>query len=82
MSTQTQTIIFCGLAALAIPLGTFVAIKTIKKLSGAPHNVLRRPGDIELQDVDHITSNVRGVDISSLPEYPTSQALINQMPVR
>jgi hypothetical protein len=38
---------------------------------------------MELQNVDPIYSNFHGeTDLSSLPEYPTSQALINQMPVR
>lgn len=84
MSTQTQIIIICGLAAVAIPLGTFVAIKTIRKIWGEPTNVLtRRNHDMELQNVDPIYSNFHGeTDLSSLPEYPTSQALINQMPVR
>ena len=76
----TQVIILCALGAIAVPLGTFV---TIKKFSGhTPINTLRRNHDIELQDVNHIQSNLRDIDISSIPEYPTSQLLINQMPIR
>lgn len=43
-------------------------------------NVLRRQhGDIELQD---LIQPARELDLSSLPEYPTSQAIINYMPIR
>lgn len=45
----TQTIIFCILAAVAVPVGSFVAIKTINKIWRSPQNVLiRNRGDIEL----------------------------------
>ena len=77
MSTEITIIIGCGLAAIAIPLGTFILVKTIKKLSGEPVNVLRRPNhDIELDIIEPIQSgfNPRGVDLGSIPEFP--QAVI------
>lgn len=40
----------CVLAFIAVPLGTFVTIKTINKLSRPPVNTLVRSGDIELAD--------------------------------
>jgi len=49
----TQTIIFCILAAVAVPVGTFTTIKCIKKLTSHPVNTLHRRPDIEL--VDYIT---------------------------
>ena len=48
MTHQNQIIIFCILAVIAAPLGTFTIIKTIKNLSRPPVNVLHRRGDIEL----------------------------------
>lgn len=49
MTTQDQIIIICGLAFIAVPLGTFITIKTIKKLTRPPVNALNREtGDIEL----------------------------------
>jgi|SRR5712664_3196836 len=51
MTTQHQIIAFCVIAFLGVPLGTFTAIKCIKKLSRPPVDVLRRQtGDIELVD--------------------------------
>jgi hypothetical protein len=50
MTTQNQTIIICILGLLAVPLGTFITIKTIKKLTRPSVNVLNRTGDIELVD--------------------------------
>src|ERR1700753_655132 len=50
MTTQNQTIIFCILAFIAVPLGTFITIKTINKLSRPPVNALNRTADIELVD--------------------------------
>jgi len=50
MTTQHQIIAFCVIALISVPLGTFVIIKTIKKLSSPPVNVLTRRGDIELGD--------------------------------
>lgn len=81
MTNQTQIIIICGIAGVGIPLGTFVLIKTIKKLWVEPTNVLRRHGDIELQNVvEPIRHNFnREFDLNSLPEYP--QAMVNQFPV-
>lgn len=49
MTTQDQIIIICGLAFIAVPLGTIITIKTIKKLTRPPVNALNREtGDIEL----------------------------------
>jgi hypothetical protein len=86
MSTQTQIIIFCMIGVVATPLGTFIAIKSIKKIWGQPINVLRRNNqDIELQNViEPIQTgfNPRDVDLSSIPQYPQSQAIINHLPIR
>lgn len=51
MTTQQQTIVFCVLGVIAIPLATFTTIKLIHKLSRPPVNTLVRSGDIELVDV-------------------------------
>jgi hypothetical protein len=49
MTTQHQIIAFCVLASIAVPLGTFVTIKTINKLMRPPINrLVRTHGDIEL----------------------------------
>lgn len=49
MTTQDQIIIICVLAFIAAPLGTFISIKTINKLTRPPVNTLTtRTGDIEL----------------------------------
>jgi len=49
MTTQHQIIAICVLAFIAVPLGTFITIKTINKLSRPPVNALNREtGDIEL----------------------------------
>jgi hypothetical protein len=50
MTTQDQIIIICVLAFIAVPLGTFITIKTIKKLTRPPVNALNRTADIELVD--------------------------------
>jgi hypothetical protein len=50
MTTQDQIIIICILAFITVPLGTFITIKTINKLSRAPVNTLNRTADIELVD--------------------------------
>ena len=50
MTTQHQIIAVCVLAFIAVPLGTFITIKTINKLTRPPVNVLNRSGDIELVD--------------------------------
>jgi hypothetical protein len=49
MTTHDQIIAVCVLAIISVPLGTFIAIKTINKLSRPPVNTLTRShGDIEL----------------------------------
>lgn len=49
MTTQDQIIIICVLAFIAAPLGTFISIKTINKLTRPPVNTLTTTtGDIEL----------------------------------
>jgi hypothetical protein len=50
MTHQDQIIIFCILALFAVPVGTFTAIKTVKKLTRPVSNTLVRHGDIELGD--------------------------------
>lgn len=53
MTTQHQIIAFCVIAFLAVPLGTFTAIKCIKKLTRPPVNTLiRSHGDIELNFIE------------------------------
>jgi hypothetical protein len=68
---QDQIIIICILAIISVPLGTFITIKTINKLSRPPVNTLVRPGDIEL--VDYIEPTHPGhvyypIDLSN-PRY-------------
>lgn len=53
MTTQTQIIIICIMAAVAVPVGTFTLIQCIKKLTPTPVNSLHRRGDLQL--VDFIT---------------------------
>ena len=50
MTHQDQIIIICILAIISVPLGTFITIKTINKLSTPPVNTLIRSGDVELVD--------------------------------
>jgi len=50
MTSQDQIIIICILAFITVPLGTFITIKTINKLSRPPVNALNRTADIELVD--------------------------------
>jgi hypothetical protein len=83
--THTEIYVILGVALFITGFGGLVIYKEVQHhfpiLPG--RNVLRRAHhDIELQDVNHIQSNLRDIDISSLPEYPTSQALVNQMPIR
>ena len=85
--THTDIYVILGVALFITGFGGLVIYKEVQHhfpiLPG--RNVLRRAHhDIELQDVNHIQSNLRDIDIdiSSLPEYPTSQVLVNQMPIR
>jgi hypothetical protein len=51
MTTQHQIIAFCVIAVIIVPLGSFIAIKTINKLTRTPVNTLVRPeGDIQMVD--------------------------------
>lgn len=52
MTTQHQTIAFCVLALLAIPVGGFTTYKLINRLTRPPVNTLVRPGDIELDYIE------------------------------
>jgi len=53
MSTQHQIIAICIIATIAVPVGTFVTIKTINKLMRPPvNNLLRTHGDIELNYIE------------------------------
>jgi hypothetical protein len=54
MTTQHQIITICVLAFIAVPLGTFTIIKTIKKLTRPPVNTLLRLGDIELNYIEPV----------------------------
>lgn len=75
MTTQDQIIIISILAFIAVPLGTFITIKTINKLSRPPVNTLVRSRDIEL--VDYIEPS------QPLNSYYPNQVdlLNNQFPV-
>lgn len=67
--------ILIGTLTFTSTLGVYVCYRKINQYFpfSQNRNVLRRRHqDIELQDVD----------LSSLPEYPTSQAVINHMPIR
>lgn len=48
MTTQNEVIIICVLAFIAVPLGGFITIKTINKLTKPPVSSLNRQADIEL----------------------------------
>lgn len=83
--THTQVYIILGVGLFISGFGSLVIYKEFQHnfpfLQG--RNVLsRRHHDIELQDANHIQSNLRDIDIdiSSLPEYP--QAMINHIPIR
>ncbi len=54
MTTQHQIIAACVLAFTAVPLGTFVTIKLINKLTRPPVNTLVRSGDIELNYIEPV----------------------------
>lgn len=72
-----------GMVLTGVPLATFYLVKTINKFTHSPTNsLIRSHNDVELQNVDQIQSNLRDIDISSLPEFPTSQAVLNQIPIR
>jgi hypothetical protein len=79
---DSDIIIIVVTLTFASTFGVYAAIRVINRHTRPPVNTLVRSGDIELVDVDHIQSNLRDIDISSLPEYPTSQVLVNQMPIR
>jgi hypothetical protein len=76
---DSDIIIIVVTLTFASTFGVYAAIRVINRHTRPPVNTLVRSGDIEL---DHIQSNLRDIDISSLPEYPTSQVLVNQMPIR
>lgn len=71
MTHQDQIIIICILAFISVPLGTFITIKTIKKLSSPSVNTLRRSGDIELGDIIESNRNVRTQDYPDLLVEPS-----------
>ena len=55
MTTQHQTIAICVLAFIAVPLGTFVTIKTINKLTRPTVNrLISNHQDIELQYIEPV----------------------------
>lgn len=76
MTTQQQIIAICILASIAVPLGTFTAIKLINKLSRPPVNTLVRSGDIELDYIEH-TQEIH--DFIS-PQYPRYAIISNHLP--
>jgi hypothetical protein len=55
MTTQHQTIAICVLASIAVPLGTFVTIKTINLLTRPTVNrLISNHQDIELQYIEPV----------------------------
>jgi hypothetical protein len=53
MTTQHQTIAFCVLAAIAVPLGTFYTFKAVNKFMRPTENrLIRRHQDIELNYIE------------------------------
>jgi hypothetical protein len=83
--SHTDIVIVVLTLTFVSSVGLYGIIKNITVSTPRPTNVLRRQHqDIELQHVDPIQSNfnIRDMDLSSLPEYPTSQAVINHIPIR
>lgn len=83
--THTQVYIILGVGLFITGFGGLVIYKEVQFnfpfLPG--RNVLvRRHGDIELQDYIQPLDNTRDIDLSSLPQYPTNQAIINHTPIR
>jgi hypothetical protein len=69
MTNQHQIIIICILGFISVPLGTFITIKTINKLSRPPVNTLARSGDIELGDyIEHAQQTYNYPDLLA-PTY-------------
>jgi hypothetical protein len=73
MTSQNQIIIACVLASIAVPLGTFVTIKTINKLMRPPvNNLLRSHQDIELNYIEPIqpANSYQPIDLVNLNYNP------------
>lgn len=81
---KTDIIWILSTASFASTFGVYVLVRKIRQYTQPPTNLLRRQNhDIELQNViEPIQSNLRDIDLNSLPQYPTSQAVINQLPIR
>lgn len=71
-----------GTGTFVVTFGVFVVIRKVRQYTHEPTNVLTRSGDIELQETIQSGFNPRDVDLSSLPQYPQSQAVINHLPIR
>lgn len=81
--SHTDWIWIISTATFASTIGVYVLIRKIKQYTRPEENVLTGWNhDIELQYIEPIQSNARDIDISSIPQYPTSQAVINQLPIR
>ena len=84
--SHTEIIIVVGIITFISGVGVYGCIRSIPVSTPTPTNVLtRRNHDIELQNViEPIQSNfnIRDVDLSSLPQYPSSQAILNHVPIR
>jgi len=80
--SHSDIIIIVVTLTFSTTFGVYALIRVINQHTRPPVNTLVRSGDIELVDVNHIQSNLRDIDISSLPEYPTSQVWVNQTPIR
>jgi hypothetical protein len=81
---KTDIIWIVATLTFSSTVGVWVLVRKIKQYTHTPTNVITRHNqDIELQNViDPIQSIARDVDLSSLPQYPTSQAIINHVPIR
>lgn len=76
--SHTDIYIIIGTACFVSTFGVYVFVRKIRQYTHPPTNLLtRRNHDIELQQF-----NVTDIDLNSLPEYPTSQAVINHLPIR
>lgn len=78
--THTEIYILLGVVFFITGFGGLVVYRECLPKFSPNRSVLRRDHwDIELQDV---IQGGRELDLSSLPENPTSQVLINHMPIR
>nr|YP_010384619.1 hypothetical protein NDC34_mgp01 [Russula rosea]UHA57018.1 hypothetical protein [Russula rosea] len=76
--TNTEIYVLLGVVFFLTGFGGIVIYRECLPKFSSNRSVLRRDyHDIELQDV---IQPARDLDLSSLPEYPTTQGMINHMP--